>query len=74
MLVRGVGVDAARGEGEQRFERIVVQPDARGGAALSMRAVTDYMIGTDQEITRLDVLFGSLVIRPEWMCIVPDKV
>jgi hypothetical protein len=39
-----------------------------------MRAVTDYMIGTDQEITRLDVLFGSLVIRPEWMCVVPDKI
>lgn len=41
---------------------------------VSMRAVTDYMIGTDQEITRLDVLFGSLVIRPEWMCVVPDKI
>jgi hypothetical protein len=41
---------------------------------ISMRAITDYQIGTDQEITRLDVLFGSLVIRPEWMCIVPDRV
>jgi hypothetical protein len=41
---------------------------------VSMRAITDYIIGTDQEITRLDVLFGSLVIRPEWMCIVPDKI
>lgn len=41
---------------------------------VSMRAITDYIIGTDQEITRLDVLFGSLVIRPEWMCIVPDIV
>ena len=41
---------------------------------VSMRAITDYMIGTDQEITRLDVLFGSLVIRPEWMCVVPDRV
>ena len=41
---------------------------------VSMRAITDYMIGTDQEITRLDVLFGSLVIRPEWMVVVPDKV
>lgn len=41
---------------------------------VSMRAITDYMIGTDQEITRLDVLFGSLVIRPEWMDVVPDKV
>lgn len=41
---------------------------------VSMRAITDYMIGTDQEITRLDVLFGSLTIRPEWACVVPDKV
>lgn len=41
---------------------------------VSMRAITDYMIGTDQEITRLDVLYGSLVIRPDWMCIIPDAV
>lgn len=41
---------------------------------VSMRAITDYMIGTDQEITRLDVLFGSLAIRPEWACVVPDKI
>lgn len=41
---------------------------------VSMRAITDYMIGTDQEITRLDVLFGSLVIRPEWMTVVADAV
>jgi hypothetical protein len=41
---------------------------------ISMRAVTDYLIGTDQEVTRLDVLFGSLVVRPEMCCIVPDAV
>jgi hypothetical protein len=41
---------------------------------VSMRAITDYMIGTDQEITRLDVLFGSLTIRPEWGCVVPDVI
>jgi hypothetical protein len=41
---------------------------------VSMRAITAYMIGTDQEITRLDVLFGSLAIRPEWGCRVPDKI
>ena len=41
---------------------------------VSMRSITDYLIGTDQEITRLDVLFGSLVVRGEWGCIVPDKV
>lgn len=41
---------------------------------VSMRAITDYMIGTDVEITRFDVLFGSLAIRPEWAVIVPDKI
>lgn len=41
---------------------------------VSMRSVTDYLIGTDQEISRLDVLFGSLIVRGEWGCVVPDKI
>ncbi len=41
---------------------------------VSMRSLTQYQIGTDQEITRLDVLFGSLSPRPEWGCIVPDII
>ena len=41
---------------------------------VSMRSLTQYQIGTDQEISRLDVLFGSLSPRPEWGCIVPDVV
>ncbi len=41
---------------------------------VSMRSLTQYQIGTDQEISRLDVLFGSLSPRPEWGCIVPDIV
>ncbi len=41
---------------------------------VSMRSLTQYQIGTDQEVTRLDVLFGSLNPRPEWGCIVPDIV
>lgn len=41
---------------------------------VSMRMVTDYFIGTDQLITRLDVLYGYLWIRPEWACIVADIV
>jgi len=39
---------------------------------VSMRMVTDYFIGTDQLITRLDVLYGYLWIRPEWACVVAD--
>lgn len=41
---------------------------------ISMRMVTDYFIGTDQLITRLDVLYGFLWIRPEWACVVADVV
>ena len=41
---------------------------------ISMRMVTDYMIGTDELITRLDVLYGYLWIRPEWAVAVADVV
>lgn len=41
---------------------------------VSMRMITDYFIGTDQLITRLDVLYGFLWIRPEWACVVADIV
>lgn len=41
---------------------------------VSLRAVKDYVIGTDQEVTRVDVLFGSLAVRPEWAVRVPGPV
>jgi P22 coat protein - gene protein 5 len=41
---------------------------------VSMRMVTDYFIGTDQKITRLDVLYGYLWIRPEWATVVADAI
>jgi len=41
---------------------------------ISMRMVTAYDIRTDQMITRLDILYGYLWIRPEWACIVADAV
>lgn len=41
---------------------------------VSMRMITDYFIGTDQLITRLDVLYGYLWIRPEWATVVADIV
>ena len=41
---------------------------------VSMRMITDYFIGTDQLITRLDVLYGYLWIRPEWAVVVADVV
>lgn len=41
---------------------------------VSMRMLTDYLPMTDQLATRLDVLFGFKYIRPEWLCVVADKV
>lgn len=41
---------------------------------VSMRMVTDYFIGTDQLITRLDILYGYLWIRPEWAVVVADRM
>lgn len=41
---------------------------------ISMRVLTDYLPMTDQLATRVDVLFGFKYIRPEWLCIVADKV
>lgn len=41
---------------------------------ISMRVLTDYLPGTDQLATRVDVLYGYRYIRPEWLCVVADKV
>lgn len=41
---------------------------------ISMRMLTAYTAGTDQLLTRLDVLFGYLFIRPEWCVAIADQV
>ncbi len=41
---------------------------------ISMRMLTSYIPGTDQLVTRLDVLFGYLFIRPEWCCAVAGSI
>ncbi len=41
---------------------------------VSMRMLTDYLPQTDQLATRLDVLFGFRYIRPEWLCVVADRI
>lgn len=41
---------------------------------VSMRMLTDYLPQTDQLATRLDVLFGFKYIRPEWLCVVADRI
>lgn len=41
---------------------------------VSMRMATQWQVGTDQEVTRLDTLYGGLLTRPEWGCVVPDVI
>ena len=41
---------------------------------VSMRMVTQYAIGTDQAISRMDVLFGSTWPRGEWGVIIGDSI
>jgi hypothetical protein len=53
-------------------ERGVVESARESFDGVSMRMITDYIIGTDQMVTRLDVLYGWLWVRPEWAVIVPD--
>lgn len=39
---------------------------------ISLRIADGYQIGTDQKITRLDILYGYVFVRPEWGVIVAD--
>lgn len=41
---------------------------------ISMRMVQQYNISTDQEIQRVDVLYGYQYVRPEWSCVVCDAL
>lgn len=41
---------------------------------ISCRIITDYLPNSDQLATRVDVLFGKKYIRPEWLCVIADKV
>lgn len=41
---------------------------------ISMRMVHGYLMGTDQIASRVDVLFGSLFVRPQWCVAVGDAV
>lgn len=41
---------------------------------ISMRVLTDYLPGSDQLATRIDVLFGSKTLRGEWLCVIANKI
>lgn len=41
---------------------------------ISMRMIKQYVIGTDNEPCRLDILYGYLFVRPEWGVIIADAL
>jgi hypothetical protein len=41
---------------------------------VTMRLLTDYIMTSDQLGTRLDILYGKSLLRPEWVVRVPDAL
>ena len=41
---------------------------------IAMRIITDYLPLSDQLATRVDVLFGFVYLRPEWLTVVADRI
>ncbi len=41
---------------------------------VTMRLLTDYIMSSDQMGTRLDILYGKVLARPEWVVRVPDQL
>lgn len=45
----------------------VLRPDG-----ISLRMIDDYVVGEDQLVSRLDVLYTHINVRPEWQVYVPE--
>jgi len=58
--------------GELELPRGVHEAARETYDGISLRMVTDYAVLSDQFITRLDILFGSLMVRPDWVVAVAD--
>lgn len=41
---------------------------------ISLRMISDYDVTNDLFITRIDILYGYTMLRPEWCCVVPDSL
>lgn len=52
----------------------VVECSRKRYDGVSLRVIQDFVTTTASWITRLDILYGFQLIRPEWVCIVADKV
>lgn len=55
-------------------EKGVLEAARHSFDGVSMRMISDYITATDQWVTRLDVLYGWVWLRPEWACIVADMI
>lgn len=60
--------------GELELPRGVHEAARETYDGISIRMITDYAVLSDQMITRLDILFGSAMLRPEWVVKVADIV
>lgn len=54
--------------------RGVVESYRESYQGVSMRLITFYDGINDQSITRLDALYGTAPVRPEWACVVADAL
>ena len=52
----------------------VIESTRMQADSIAMRFLSDYLPGTDQAVSRLDVLYGYKYIRPEWACVVADTL
>lgn len=41
---------------------------------ISLRMISDYDVTNDLFITRIDILYGYVALRPEWIVVVPDTL
>ena len=55
-------------------KRGVEEAQRKSYDGVSIRMLTSYIPGTDQLVTRCDVLYGWLFIRPEWAVIIADAL
>lgn len=52
----------------------VVESYRESYQGVSMRLITFYDGINDQSVTRLDALYGTAAVRPEWACVVADAL
>jgi hypothetical protein len=51
-----------------------MEADRQAFDGLSIRMIRDFITKDNVDLTRLDILFGFAVVRPEWAVVVADKL